>query len=291
MVEQLQEKALAQMETQDYQQALNTIYIALQLAPQEVESHWIAADAHAYLGHVDTTFLHLNLAKQIDPKNSKTYHYLAYYYQETHQIVKALESYDKALVHAKTKEDKFHLFISRGVAKGIFRMHQESLNDLMLAYEVDSTYFPLVNDIAVIYMHMEEDLAAIKFLRKAFQLDSNQVAVAVNLGMTYSRVDSLQKSEYYFNKAIDLDASDALIYSNRGYLFYKQKKYKKALRDFKKSIKIYPTNSYVYKNRALVYLALEMKEEACQDLERAAKLGFADKYGNEVRNLYLEHCK
>ena len=75
-----------------------------------------------------------------------------------------------------------------------------------------------------------------------------------------------------------------------GYAKFKLKDYNGALEDIKKSINLNNNNSYAFRNRALIYFELNNKDSACMDIKKALELGFTEKYGKEVEDLFNKNC-
>ena len=134
---------------------------------------------------------------------------------------------------------------------------------------------------------------------RAIEIDKNNPLAYQDRGYLKLETEDLDgaKKDYdlalfYHKEQKELDSLQyAVCLNNRGFVCYKRLELTEGLENITASIVIYPSNSYAYKNRALIYIALDKKDEGCRDLEMATMLGFKEKYGNEVEDLFNKNCR
>lgn len=186
---------------------------------------------------------------------------------------------------------KAHLLANRGGTKYRIRDYAGSYNDLIKAVDLDSTNIAALNNLAAVCEEVDKPDETLKYLNQIIRIDSNYVPAYVNLGFKYQSLGNHQLAIEYFNFAVKLAPEEPLGYSNRSYSKLKTNDLKGALKDINKSIKLFPTNSYAYKIRALIYLEKNKLDKVCSDLTKAEELGYTQQYGEEVNTLKKKYCK
>jgi len=285
------DKALEKMEIEDYQYAAVMIDKAIHLNDTNFWFWLKKAEIATALHDPHLTIGCIKKAIEIDSTKSEPYNRAGSFYESLAVADSSICMYNKAIKLATSDTLKFYYLQNRGSVKAKTRDFEGARIDLERVLEFDANDLGALNNIAPVYRQLNMPNKAIDCLEKVISLDSSWVGPYINLGFAYSALDSFDLAIAFFNQALVLEPDQPLVYSNRGHTYYKIGEYGKAINDINKSISLYPTNSYAYRNLALVYLALDGKNEACNALDYASYYGFTVRYGNEVDELIVEHCK
>jgi tetratricopeptide (TPR) repeat protein len=134
---------------------------------------------------------------------------------------------------------------------------------------------------------------ALEAFNQAIELDpENKEAYFARAFYAKEHLEDYEGAIEDYTKVIDLENNDndAKAYSQRGHAKTKLKNYKEAVTDFEKAISLDPSDPYTYRNRALLFIEVNNPPMVCFDLKKALEHGFTEKHGNEVQELYDEHC-
>ena len=91
---------------------------------------------------------------------------------------------------------------------------------------------PLLANLGVIYLALEQYNKAEKVLLKALTSDPENAKFLTNLGSYYMEKNSLEKATEYFNKALEFNPNEPAALINRGILFERNSQWVLALRDY-----------------------------------------------------------
>ena len=165
-----------------------------------------------------------------------------------------------------------------------------ALRDLERAEDYDSTNVKVLNELALIYIHMGQHDVALSTLNKVLVRYPNDPVANANIGFAALKSGRFEKAMNIYNRCLKSNGPDPLVYSNLGFCKYKLGRLTGALKNLNEAIRLDEANSFALKNRALVHLALGKKELACEDLHSARDNGYSRKYDSEVIELLGEHC-
>jgi len=204
---------------------------------------------------------------------------------------KALEDYNVAFNNESNDSLRYNYLLNRGSCKYNIRDFEGALSDYNEAIKMDSSRLYIFNNIALVYEELNKPEESIKYLKKIIEKDSLFAPGYNNIGLHYQKQDQHKKAVEYFNKTIVLAPDMPYAFSNRSLSLLKLNKVKPALKDNEYSLQLDPINSYAYKIRALIKIKKGEINDACEDLNTALYYGYTAQYGNEVKELVLEHCK
>ena len=202
----------------------------------------------------------------------------------------AKSDYDKAVKLSYYLEDKIQALVGRAAA--LYRMNEieGAFRDLERAEDYDSTNVYVLNEMALIYIGMNEPEIALKTLNKVLVQYPNDPIANANIGFAAIKAGRYQKAIQIYNRCLDTQGASSYIFSNRGFCKYKLGDFPAALNDLNQAIELDANNVYAYKNRALVFLAQEDRIKGCEDLEYSRTHGYTKKYDQEVIQLLGENC-
>jgi tetratricopeptide (TPR) repeat protein len=196
--------------------------------------------AYFYLRELEKAIENLERAKELEPNDQETYHFLGMAYQDTKNLEQALKAYDQ-YVEIRQKEDPD----SWNGKDAEFWMRKGRVH-LALG---DSTNLALGSDA----------------LNKAVELDSTMISAFASLGYTYYKQEKYEEAIPLFLKKIELDTSNnfnPLVYLAYAYIGLEE--YSKAVDPLLKALELQPDNADVRKTLARVHFSQEMYTEAVE---------------------------
>lgn len=211
-------------------------------------------------------------------------------YSQMAQFRKALSDFDKAMRIATTNIDSARALAVRGTCKRHTNDTLGAINDLELAYRLDSSSYMVRTNLGLTYGAAGRHEDAIRMLLLAVQADSLSSLSYSNLGYCYIGAKQFAKAVEVFNKGLKLDPKNPYLWNNRGNAKYELGDLEGALSDINQSIKLFPENSYAYRNKGLVYRAMGERSQACRQFSLALNYGFTRMYGDEVATLMRQYC-
>lgn len=158
-------------------------------------------------------------------------------------------------------------------------------------FAIDSIDMGAVHNSIIIFIEKKEFAKAEQYLKWYTKLAKENITPIYLYVWYYIHTDKYKEAIAMADEMIKVNKHpDGSLYSNKAYAHYKLGELDKAEEAINTSIQLDATNSYAYKNRALIYIAQKKFADACEDLRTATELNYQVPYGNEVRELYLEHC-
>lgn len=279
------------LENEDYPAALQLIDQVLAKDQSNPDYFDIRAISLFYLKEYKAANNTYKAGLKLFPKEATLYNSRANMLLSLRQVELALKDYTKAIELAETDKLKIGFLSNRSGAKMHTRDFDGAYDDLMIAYELDSTNLATLTNLGVVCDETGRGNETLKYLIKVVEIDSLYFPAYINIGFKYQFMNKHEEAIPYFNKALEISPNEPLGYSNRSFSYLKIGKTKAAMRDIDKSIKLYPGNSYAYKIRALIFIEEKKFKKACVDLEEALKQGYTRRYGDEVLELQKKHCK
>jgi len=233
----------------------------------------------------------LTLAIKLNPESADAYFNRAQLFLTTKEPVEAVNDLNMAHRFVKSDSLKIEILLDRASARFELRQVEGTITDASKVLELDSNNLAALNLVAMTYNHNHDNEKALEYLYRIASIDSSTYYVPMNIGFVLIDMEEYDKAIEWLNKAIAIDASQSYTFNNRGYAKYKLGQITEALDDVNHSIDMNDHNCYAYRNRALILIYMDDIDNACLDLHKSLDYGFAEKYGNEVNDLIIEHCR
>lgn len=240
----------------------------------------------------DVVFADLNEALRREPHHFESLINRGERYLDNLMFERAIEDMTEALRYASDTTGLVLCYSLRGVAYCAIRAFDAAANDLNLALELDSMYHAVYAELAHVLHELGRHEEALRMLIRYTELVPEHYVGYMNVGFCLAQAERYKEALDWYDKAEDRAGKDlALVLNNRGYAKYKLGDHQGSLKDIRKSLELMSWNSYAYRNLALVFIAQGKNDDACTALEDALKWGFTKQWGQEVQQLYNEHCK
>lgn len=198
---------------------------------------------------------------------------------------------NKAINNTDDEDIILQCLKKRGEAKHALENYSEAYNDFLTVLQYDSLDVNTLYSISDIQMKLNKDDEAIRTFKKIIRIEASNFRAYKMLGLILIKMDKNKEAIEFLNKGLKFTPKDAELYCHLGHANYKEKDYNLALSNISKSLNINQDNPVAYKIRALVYLELNQEEKACNDFFKSLQLGYIEKYGYDVLDLYIERCE
>ncbi|MDI7261500.1 MAG: tetratricopeptide repeat protein [Thermodesulfobacteriota bacterium] len=146
--------------------------------------------------------------------------------------------------------------------------------------------------MGVVYMELEMDEKALKYLEKAVQILPYDYQSRNNLGIVYGRLEQPDKAYRELKIAMQLDPDNDNIKINLAVVYLRQKEYQKAEEVLRYLITKNPKGGQLHFRLAFVYKEMGRYEMAVSELQRASELAphIINPY-EEMGNIYASRLK
>ncbi|MBO4282919.1 MAG: tetratricopeptide repeat protein [Bacteroidales bacterium] len=163
-------------------------------------------------------------------------------------------------------------------------LYEKALADYSQAirYEPCAIFY---NNRAGVRMKMDDLEAAIADYTIAYALDSTYYPTLNNRGIAFLNTGEYRQAVTDFSACIRWNPDSYLAYNNRGIAYYKLKAFDLSIADFDKAISLRENYGNAYLHRGNLKEMLDDEAGACADWSRAAALGVGQ------AQVCLEHCK
>lgn len=210
--------------TNQLEEALVQLKQVVQLAPKEIQAHYLMALIYSAQKKLDLAAAEyeniLKQASQNDPNNIEIYSYLAQLYYAEHQYPKAVIQLKKILA---------------------IRPHHASANYLL----------------GSLYVDMNERNKAREAFRRVLTIERQHDGALNALAYIYAQDGThLYEALKMIHKAIAIDPTNGAYYDTLGWVLYKQELYGESLMALQKAA-TYIQDPLIYEHMADVYLAVK----------------------------------
>lgn len=199
----------------------------------------------------DSALYYYEQAIENFPKASNAYYYKGIILYEQTKFKEAKENYDQAIAIDSTD---WRFYIRRQDVSYALSEFGDALADLLKARELN----PSLN-------------------------------ISINIAYCYSMLEKYREADLIYKQIYD--EKNFRLLNNYGLIRHKLGFSKEGEEMIRKSLKLEPDNSYAYRNLAIIAIDNKDLTNVCIYLKKAQELQFFTKYGAEVDNLILEHCK
>ncbi len=234
----------------------------------------------------------INEALLRDPHFFKALLFRSRVYDHSLMFTRAIEDFTVALTCAPDTQSLVTCYTERGTAYGSIRSFDLAIADYTRALELDTTAYAAYGRLANVLDEIGRRDEALTMQMRYVEKVPDDYSGYLNVGFYLAAVERYEEALSWYDRSREHGGDKSpQLWNNKGYAKYKLGDLKGALKDILKSLELQSWNSYAYRNLALVSIAQGEKDDACTALENALKWGFTEQYGDEVKQLYGEHCK
>lgn len=211
----------------------------------------------------------LNMAIETDHQNSEASFQRAGILADVGQDQLALSDYSRA-VELNPNDVRYRNM--RGLFLLTRSQLDQALTDFTEAVRIDPKYIQSWNNRGLVKLAKTDFHAAIDDFNKAVEIDPTYADGFNNRGFAWFKMEIYDKALADFDKTLELKPGYVNALNNRGMLHLRLKQHREAVADFSEALAHDENNPKHYQNRMTAYAALGMADNAQADGERIAWL-------------------
>lgn len=235
-----------------YKQAIEQLYKALSIEPDNIEILAQLAQLHILLKDDDRAIYYIEKVLDKDPTHLETLNIKFNLYLNSNDLQVALEIIDKICEIDGNSEN---------ISKKLIILNKMEKYEEAIEYKDDVTDYSGTFEIAKAYYNLREDNKAIKFTQKAYELNDENEEITTFLAKLYFEHKETEKAEVLFNK-LAKNKSSAEVMDYLGQLSLDERKYALAVEFFTKANNLDTKNAKYAYNLASAYFMNGWVDEA-----------------------------
>lgn len=244
-----------------------------------------------------------NKALKLNPKFYKIYSSRAIAYNESNNILKAIEDIDTFAIHEQLNEQisllyaniKYGMKDNEGAkvayqqvlrinsmnAKANYYLgviafedgkYEEALKYFDISTKTESSFVQAYHDKASTKRKLDDFKGAYEDYSKAIQIDPKYCLAYINRANINMKLKQFDSAINDFNMAASIEPSNYLIYNGRGNAKFENGDFQGAIHDFDQTLTLKPEYVFAYNNRAAAKYKLKDYKGALEDGNMAIKL-------------------
>jgi serine/threonine protein kinase len=156
-------------------------------------------------------------------------------------------------------------YSNRGKTYAELGRHEEALNDLNKALEIDASLAMSYSNRGGIYHAPGRHEDALADFNKAVRIDASLAFAYCNRGVTYDKIGRHREALADYTRAIEIEPNYAEAFNNRGNTYQEIGSHREALADFTRATEIDANFAHACFNRGVTYGKIGDREEAVAD--------------------------
>ncbi len=274
-----------------YQQALHTIDKAIAIDSTKAEYFLQRASIEFHLGSYDNTIKDCYTTLRLKPDIPEVYMLRGKVCIVTKSYGPAILFFGKTLKYTDKNDLRFEAYLNRGNAYFLIQRYNDALNDFNEAFTIDNSSVDVLLPLSMTYLRLKNTDQAMTVLNRAIIVNPDYAPAYEVLGnMAYDDHDFPRAISAY-EKLVTLEPEKINAYNFLAGLYLEINEYEKAQNAINNVLVIDPLEPNAYKIRGLIYLAQGDNEKGCNTLFRAMQLGYFEKYGYDLLDIYREKCE
>ncbi len=274
-----------------YQQSLHIINKAIAIDSTQTKYFLHRAKVQYFLGSYDNTIKDCYTTLNLKPNLPEVYFLRGKVCVVTESYGPAILFFGKTLKYANTDDLRFDAFLNRGNAYFAIRRYTDALSDFNEAYAIDNSSLEVLLPLSETYLYLKKPDQAIQILNKAIEQNPEYARSYELLGKIAYQKNDFPMAISAFEKYSVLNPKEVNAHNFLADLYLQIQDYEKAMSSLNNSLTIDPLEPNAYKIKGLIYLDQGEEEKGCNTLFRAIQLGYFEKYGYDLLDIYIEKCE
>lgn len=292
----LKKKAIAMYVDAEYSETITIVERLMSEDSTRADLYWLRGLCRLNKGETDEGMNDLSVSIALAPND-------VFYREMRSQMHSLMLEFDEALIdmqgaysvlppYGKATDSLYqNVYGMLGMCYSDVRNFDSAMHYYKKALALDSNNEMAVHSAIIALIEMKDYKRAELYLKKYESMVGEGLEPRYMYVWYYVNIGKYKEALLLAEELLKIEKRPhGVLYSNKAFAHYKLGEYDQALEDINKSLDIDPSNSYAYKNRALIHIALKNATEACNDLRTAINMNYTTRFGNEVKELYVEHC-
>lgn len=289
--EQLYHSSLEYFNKGAYQQSLLNIDKAITADSTRAIYFLHRAKVEFYLGNYDNTIKDCYKTLNLNPNSPEVYLLRGKVCIVTESYGPAILFFGKTLKYTTQDDLRFEAYLNRGKAYNKIQRFPEALNDFNEAFAINNSSLDVILPLSETYRYLNKTDQAIILLNRAIEQNPGYAPLFELLGKIARDRNDYPVAIEAFEKYAALKPGEIKAHNFLADLYLQTGDYEKSLNCLINSLSIDPLDPNAYKIKGLIYLEQGDEEKGCNTLFRAMQLGYFEKYGYDLLDLYKEKCE
>ena len=274
-----------------YQQALHSVGKAIAMDSTKDAYFLLRAQIQYELGNYDGTIKDCYTTLRLSPDKPEVYILRGQVCMVTKSYGPAILFYGKAMKYATGDDLRFEAYVNRGKAFLAIQRLEEALADFNLAFAIDNSALDALIPLADCYLRMEKFDLAVETLNKALTQDAKSAPAHKLLGKVYFENGDYSNAISATENYITLKPEEISSHNFLAELYLHEHDFENAQKSLNNSLILDPLEPKAYKIRGLIFIEEGDTEKGCNTLFRAMQLGYFEKYGYDLLDIYRQKCE
>lgn len=289
--EDFRKRCAEEMKKGSYKDALAYIDKALELDSSKSDFLLMKAEVLFHLAKYDDAVKYCYATLKVEPDRVQAFFLRGKICLVTGSYGGAVFFFRKVIDNAQDKELICEAYINRGNVNLKTGKFAEATADFIAAREIRHDSLDVILPLGETYYKLKQFADAREMLEKAL-LISPDCSKAFNLlGHIEFEQQHYAETISLLNKYLKSTDKDGEVQSILAKSYLELKDITNAYIAIYRAIQADPAESIYYKTLALIYLEKHEKEEVCNSLFHAFQLGYLEKYGYDLLDMYLTNCE
>jgi tetratricopeptide (TPR) repeat protein len=274
-----------------YQQALNLINRAIQYDSARADLFLQRATIQYFLGHYDNTIRDCYTTLRLKPNVPEVYLLRGKVCIVTESYGGAILFFGKALKYTSDNDLLYEAYLNRGKAYFSLQRFQDAFSDFQAAYKINNKSIDILFPLADTYLQINRPCEALSTLNRVIIVNPDYAPAYELLGRIAIENKDYPEAIKAYEKYTTLNPNTPSAFNDLAEVYRLDKQYERALSTLNHSISIDPMEPATYKIKGLVYIDLGETEKGCNSLFRSMQLGYFEKYGYDLLDIYTSNCE
>ncbi|NEO86135.1 MAG: tetratricopeptide repeat protein [Spirulina sp. SIO3F2] len=264
------QEAVQYFQAGKYQEALDTLTRAVEIAPQEHKLWYIRGELMSVFKQYEEAIVSYDKVLEIKPDMHEAWLNRGVALEKLGENEEAIVSYDKAL---EIKPDMHEAWFGRGNALKNLGRYEEAIVSFEKTIEIEPDFYDAWNSKGIVLCDfLKEYENALNCFGKALQIKMDDYVVWSNQGVVLEHMGRYKEAIASSKKAIDFQPNFFHPWSIQGTSLSALGRYEEAIASFDKTLELKLDYYKAWLNRGINLSALGRYEEAIASIDKAVEL-------------------
>jgi len=275
----------------NYSEALTSIDKSLLSDSTKIDFLIQKATVFYHLNRYDEALRNCYTILKTQPENPQVFILRGLISLSTKSYGGAIFLFGKAIKLTTDKDNLYKAYLNRGKVYMATDKYTEAISDFNAAGSFKPDSMEVLMALSDAYYKIKQPVQALEKALKIIELHPMYANAYKMIGYIYYDKKETEKALEWLTKFCELNPNDASAFQLISTIQLENKNLDKAQLAIGLATRLNSSDPYNFKILATIYIAKGQKEEACNSLFHAFKLGYIEKYGYDLLNLYLSNCE